>query len=154
MKFNIGDTAKVIADGNENYLRHYLAIGQEVEIISEFNRWKDLNYQIVEAYNVKTKAGAQNVLCAWELEKVEAINSPRKEVSLTVTSDDEITKKVTLKFSTDLFVAGTVKSKIVSASVFIDGHEKEVGKISAPIEEFNNFCLDLFNIHKQIIQNN
>jgi hypothetical protein len=46
MKFKIGDKAKVIKNGNESFLKHFLEIGDVVEIISEYNGWSKPAYYV------------------------------------------------------------------------------------------------------------
>jgi len=68
MKFQIGDKAKVIKNGNESFLKHFLEIGKEVEIMSllkptgAFKRWEGQEAYFVKGYN--------EPLLADELEKI------------------------------------------------------------------------------------
>ncbi len=74
-----------------------------------------------------------------------------RKISITVKSDDEIKKTIAFKFSPELYLKGELKSKSVYATMF-EG-EEELGAIEIEWENFNDFCLDLFNEHKKINEN-
>ena len=63
-------------------------------------------------------------------------------VTITATADGE-EKKVTFQISQK------------DGKVFVKVHHKDehVGNLEIKMEDFNNFCLDLFNEHKKIFAN-
>ena len=61
-------------------------------------------------------------------------------ISITATAEGE-EKKVTFKVEK--------KEKVISAKAFIT--EGNVGEMQISISDFNDFCLDLFNLHKKIM---
>lgn len=73
-----------------------------------------------------------------------------KSLSITLTSDDDITKKVSFKFVQPLIKSNGITEKTVA---FILGVENEpVGHIEASLDEFNTFCIELAKVHKQIMK--
>lgn len=76
-----------------------------------------------------------------------------RKLSVTFKSDDgTFDNTVYFKFSPELYLKGECKSTVVNATFFVA--EEEVGIISMDINDFNNFCLNLFSQHKEIMANN
>lgn len=46
MKFRIGERAEICANGDEGFLKHFLPIGEIVEIISEYKLWYEPAYYV------------------------------------------------------------------------------------------------------------
>ena len=45
-KFEIGNIVKVVSSGDESYLKHFLQIGDIVEIATTFDGWKEPAYYV------------------------------------------------------------------------------------------------------------
>lgn len=66
-KFQPGDKARVCAnvgDYRDDFLKHFLEIGKEVEIAQKYDGWKRMGH---EAYHIK---GNSEIFLAEELEKI------------------------------------------------------------------------------------
>lgn len=63
-RFQKGDKVKVIKCGNESFLKHFIEIGSEGEIVELFGGWKNQ-----KAYYVKFNGKVYSEpMCEWELD--------------------------------------------------------------------------------------
>lgn len=62
---------------------------------------------------------------------------------------EEAEAKMRFKFFPELYVPGSVKSKKVMITALNEEGEEHI--VEMEWENFNNFCLDLFNEHKKIM---
>lgn len=74
-----------------------------------------------------------------------------KKISLKLKSDDNIEKTIQFQFSPELQMGRDIKSTVVFFTFFVEN--EEIGILETSFEDFNNFCLDLFNEHKNIMAN-
>lgn len=52
-KFETGNKVKVVSNGDESYLKHFLQIGDIVEIAITFNGWKEPAYYVIKSNGKK-----------------------------------------------------------------------------------------------------
>jgi hypothetical protein len=72
------------------------------------------------------------------------------KISLPLKSDG-IKKTVHFQFSPELYLKGELKSTSIRTTFSVEEHE--IGILEMSFEDFDNFCLDLFNEHKKIMEN-
>ncbi len=72
-----------------------------------------------------------------------------KKISISLTTD-HVTNSIQIQFSPELQKRGQPKSSVVHFTLFV-AHQ-EVGIAYTSFEEFDQFCLDLFDQHKKIME--